>query len=65
MELTREQLTAMAAAIGLNIPAADAENVRLRLSALLTEMEGIERELGAEMGSESGQARARPACLSS
>ncbi|OGA02955.1 MAG: hypothetical protein A2W68_16605 [Betaproteobacteria bacterium RIFCSPLOWO2_02_64_14] len=49
MELTCEQLAAMAATIGLNLPAADAENVRLRLSALLTEMEGIERELGAEM----------------
>ena len=48
MELTCEQLAAMAATIGLNLPAADAENVRLRLSALLTEMEGIERELGAE-----------------
>ena len=49
MELTREQLAAMAATIGLNLPAADAENVRLRLSALLTEMEVIERELGGEM----------------
>ena len=49
MEITREQLTAMAASLGLSIPAADAENVRLRLSALLTGMEEIERELGAEM----------------
>ena len=49
MELTREQLSAMAATIGLNVPASDAENVRLRLSALLTEMEAIERELGPEM----------------
>ena len=49
MELTREQLAAMAATIGLNLPAGDAENVRLRLSALLTEMEAIERELGVEM----------------
>jgi hypothetical protein len=49
MEVTREQLTAMAATIGLNLPEADAENVRLRLSTLLTEMEAIERDLGAEM----------------
>ena len=49
MELDREQLVAMARAISLEIPEADLENVRLRLSALLTEMETIERELGAEM----------------
>jgi hypothetical protein len=49
MELTREQLCAMAGAIGLDIPEADRENVRLRLSTLLSEMEAIERELGREM----------------
>ena len=49
MELTREQLVAMAKAVSLEIPEADLENVRLRLSTLLTEMEAIERELGAEM----------------
>lgn len=49
MELTRAQLVAMAAVLGLDIPEGDLENVRLRLSTLLTEMEGIERELGAEM----------------
>ena len=49
MELTREQLVAMAHAVSLEIPEADLENVRLRLSALLTEMEAIEHELGAEM----------------
>jgi hypothetical protein len=49
MELTREQLSSMAATIGLSIPAADLDNVRLRLSALLTAMEDIERELGADM----------------
>ena len=49
MELTREQIVAMAHAVSLEIPEADLENVRLRLSALLTEMEAIERELGAEM----------------
>ena len=49
MELTPEQLLAMAKAISLDIPQGDLENVRLRLSGLLTEMEAIERELGAEM----------------
>ena len=49
MELDKNQLIAMARAISLEVPAADLENVRLRLSALLTEMETIERELGAEM----------------
>ena len=49
MELSKEQVIAMAKAVSLEIPAADLENVRLRLSALLTEMEAIERELGAEM----------------
>ncbi len=49
MGLTAEQVRAMAAAIGLEIPEADLNNVVLRLSAGLTAMEGIERELGAEM----------------
>jgi hypothetical protein len=49
MELTREQLLAMAQAIGLEIPQADLNNVRLRLSAGLAAMVEIERELGAEM----------------
>ena len=49
MELTRDQIMAMARAVSLEIPEADLDNVRLRLSALLTEMEAIERELGVEM----------------
>lgn len=49
MELTREQVRAMAGAIGLDIPEADLTSVILRLSAALTAMEGIERELGAQM----------------
>ena len=49
MDISRDQLTAMAGAVRLDIPEHDLENVRLRLSALLSEMEGIERELGAEM----------------
>ena len=49
MELTREQIIAMAHAVSLEIPERDLENVRLRLSTLLTEWDAIERELGAEM----------------
>ena len=49
MELTREQVRAMAKAISLDIPEDDLGNVLLRLSAGLTAMEGIERELGAAM----------------
>ena len=49
MELTREQVRAMARAIGLEIPEADLNNVVLRLGAGLTAMEGVERELGAAM----------------
>ena len=49
VDLTRDQVIAMAGAISLRIPESDLENVRLRLSALLTEMEVIERELGPEM----------------
>ena len=39
----------MARLIGLDIPEADRKNIALRLSALLTEMEAIERELGSRM----------------
>ena len=49
MELTKRQVIAMAQAISLDIPEGDIESVRLRLSGLLSEMEGIERELGAAM----------------
>ena len=49
MDITREQLIAMAKTMSLEIPEADLENVRLRLSALLGEMDAIERELGAQM----------------
>ena len=49
MELDKKDLIAMARAISLEIPDADIENVRLRVSGLLTEMEKIEAELGAEM----------------
>lgn len=49
MQLTIQQVREMARAVSLDIPEADVENVRLRLSALLSAMEGIERELGKEM----------------
>ncbi|MGZ8153834.1 MAG: hypothetical protein ACXWUH_16365 [Burkholderiales bacterium] len=49
MELTKEQLVAMAHAVSLEIPDEDIENVRLRVSGLLSEMEAIETALGAEM----------------
>lgn len=49
MQLTKEQVREMARAVSLDIPEADIENVRLRLSTLLTAMEEIERELGAVM----------------
>jgi hypothetical protein len=48
-EVTLQQLREMARALRLDIPEADSENVRLRLSTLLDAMEEIERELGAEM----------------
>ena len=49
MELAKDQLIAMAQAVGLDIPESDIENVRLRLSTALSQMEEIERVLGAEM----------------
>jgi hypothetical protein len=49
IEITKEQLIAMAKAISLEIAETDVENVRVRLSALLTEMESVERDLGPEM----------------
>ena len=48
-EMTVQQLREMARAVQLDIPEADIENVRLRLSTLLAAMEEIERELGAAM----------------
>lgn len=39
----------MAQAIGLEIPEADLNSVAIRLSAALTAMAEIERELGTEM----------------
>lgn len=49
MKVDREQLKALAAAAGLEIPEADFENVRIRVQSLLTAMEAIEAELGERM----------------
>jgi len=49
MKLTAQQTRDMAQVIGLEIPDADLESVALRLSSLLTAMQGIEEDLGALM----------------
>ena len=49
MKLNREQTRTLAAAVGLDIPDADLDNVMLRTSALLASMNRMESELGAEM----------------
>ena len=49
MKLTRDQVKVLAAAVGLEIPEEDLENVTIRVGSLLAEMERIEAALGAEM----------------
>jgi Asp-tRNA(Asn)/Glu-tRNA(Gln) amidotransferase C subunit len=49
MNFTKDQVRELAKAVSLEIPEDDLNNVALRLSTLLTAMEGIERELGPEM----------------
>jgi hypothetical protein len=49
MKLTREQVKVLAAAVDLRIPDEDLDNVTIRVSALLAQMEQIEKELGEEM----------------
>ena len=49
MKLTREQVQALAAAVDLTIPEKDLDNVTNRTAALLSAMDEIERDLGAEM----------------
>jgi hypothetical protein len=49
MKLTRDQTKMLAATVGLDIPEHDLDNVTLRVSGLLSAMEQIEAELGAEM----------------
>jgi hypothetical protein len=49
MKLTRDQVKVLAAAVDLEIPVQDLDNVTIRVSALLSAMENIEAELGEAM----------------
>jgi hypothetical protein len=49
MKLTRDQVKVLAAAVDLEIPPQDLDNVTIRVSALLSAMENIEAELGEAM----------------
>jgi len=49
MTLTRDQVKVLAAAVDLEIPPQDLDNVTIRVSALLSAMENIEAELGDAM----------------
>ncbi len=49
MKLTRDQVKVLAAAVDLEIPEQDLDNVTIRLAALLSAMENIEAELGEAM----------------
>jgi Asp-tRNA(Asn)/Glu-tRNA(Gln) amidotransferase C subunit len=49
MKLTRDQVKTLAAAVSLEIPEEDLENVTIRVTALIEEMERIEAELGDQM----------------
>jgi len=49
MTLTRDQVKVLAAAVDLEIPPQDLDNVTIRVSALLSAMENIEAELGEAM----------------
>jgi hypothetical protein len=49
MKLTRDQVKVLAAAVDLEIPDEDLDNVTIRVSALLSAMENIEAELGEAM----------------
>jgi hypothetical protein len=49
MKLTRDQVKVLAAAVNLEIPEPDLDNVTIRVAALLSAMENIEAELGQEM----------------
>ncbi len=51
MNLTRDQVKLLAAAVGLEIPDKDLDNVTIRVASLLSAMEKIEAELGEEMNS--------------
>ena len=49
VKLTPDQTRVLAAAVGLEIPEEDLDNVSLRVSALLESMAQIEAALGDEM----------------
>ncbi len=49
MKLTKDDIRNMSRAIDLNIPDGDLNTIALRLSAMLSVMEEIEKELGDEM----------------
>ena len=49
MNLSRDQVKALATAVDLQIPEKDLDNVTIRVAALLSAMESIEAELGQEM----------------
>jgi Asp-tRNA(Asn)/Glu-tRNA(Gln) amidotransferase C subunit len=49
MALDRERVRSMAQLIGFDIPEAELEPIAIRLSELLSAMDEIEQELGAEM----------------
>lgn len=49
MKLTRDQVKLLAAAVDLEIPEQDLDNVTIRVASLLAAMEQIEAELGEEM----------------
>lgn len=51
MSLTRDQVRVLAAAVDLEIPEKDLDNVTIRVAALLSAMERIEAELGEQMDS--------------
>ena len=49
MNLSWDQVKALATAVDLQIPEKDLDNVTIRVSALLSAMENIEAELGEAM----------------
>ena len=49
MKFTRDQVRALAAAVDLEIPEKDLDNVTIRFASLMTALESIEAELGEQM----------------
>ncbi len=49
MKLTEDDIRNMSRAIDLDIPDSDLNTIALRLSALLSVMEEVEKDLGPEM----------------